>query len=253
MEPKTLIFDIEVSPDIIASYGLREQYHSHKNILQDWYMICFAWKWLGGKNILSSSILDDLAAFRKNPSDDLVVVKRLHEVLQDADVIVGHNCDRFDWKKFQTRAAFHGLKPISKPAVVDTLKTAKKHFAFTSNSMAYISKYLGTEEKKTHSPDMWMKILRGDKSAIKECVDYCKGDIQATEDLYLKLRPYMDDHPNHNLFRNKDIECCPKCGSLEFTSNGSTLRATGRYKKYICSKCLGHFRDTRTIARAAVK
>jgi len=145
-EPRVLILDIESSLDILASYGLKEQYHRPENILQDWYVICFSWKWLGGSRIYDYSIIEDMKRFRK--ADDYHVIKRMHEVISDCEVMVGHNVDRFDWKKFMARVIYNGLPPLDKPFMVDTLKEARNIAAFTSNSMKYLSKHLKVNGKQ---------------------------------------------------------------------------------------------------------
>lgn len=235
--PKILIFDIETSPDIITSYGLREQYHSPENILNDWFFICFGWKWLGGDKIYSYSLLDDKKRFKKNSTDDYAVVNRLHELLQDVDIIVGHNMAGFDWKKFMARVIYHGLPPIDRPYIIDTLKQARKIASFTSNKMSYLAKHLKVENKLKHAGDMWIRILRGDQEAIKEAVAYCRGDISTTEALYLRIRPYLDDHPHMGLWRGDGIDACRNCGSDDIIINGTRVTKSGKYKRYMCNQC----------------
>ena len=38
-------------------------------------------------------------------------------------------------------------------------------------------------------------------------------DVKATEELYLKLRPWIDNHPNLGVYSDTDTPICPKCGS----------------------------------------
>lgn len=253
MKPATLIFDIETSHDILASYGLREQYHHPKNILQNWYMICVCWKWLDAKKINNASLLDDMDRFNKDPSDDYAVVKTLHEVISEAEVIVGHNMAGFDWKKFYARVIYHKLPPIHKPLIVDTLKETRKIALFSSNKMSFLAKHLNVERKQEHSDDMWLRILRGEEGAVKECVSYCRGDVVTTEALYLRLRPYMEYHPNNNLWRGDGIECCKKCSSENISKNGSIMTATGKYQRYRCGACGAWMRGTKLIKRVAIK
>ena len=251
-EPNTLILDIESSLDILAAYGLREQYHSPENLIQDWFIICFAYKWLGGKRIYSYSILDDIKRWVADHTDDYSVVKRMHEVVSECDVIVGHNMARFDWRKFMARVIYHGLPPLNKPAIVDTLKEARKLASFTSNKMSYLAKHLKVEHKLEHAGDMWIRILSGDAKALKEAVAYCRGDIVTTEALYLRLRPYMETHPNHNLWRGDGIECCPKCGSESFQHRGFRNNTTTRIRRYQCNECFTWFSGS-SVKRVKIK
>lgn len=250
---KTLIVDIEISLDIIATYGLREQYHRPENILQNWFMICFAWEWLDGEEPHVYSLLNDRERFKADPTDDYAVVAKLHKVLSTADVIVGHNVGRFDWKKFMARVMYHGLPPIPKPQIVDTLVEAKKLAYFTSNKLSYLAKYLKVEHKMHHSGDMWLRIIRGDRAAIKECAEYCKGDIRATKAMYLKIRPYMENHPNANLWRAGGIECCTQCAGENLTKAGIKTNRTGRWQRWKCGNCGAHMQSTKRIKGAQLK
>jgi len=237
--PRILVCDIEISFDIIATYGLREQYHSPENIIQDWFMICFAWQWLDGDKVHAYSLLNDPKRFRADRTDDYAVVKRLHKLMSEADIVIGHNFDRFDWKKFYGKVMVYGLPPISKPLIVDTYKEAKKLAVFTSNKLDYLTKHFDVENlKQKHASDMWLKILLyGDRKAIREAVGYCKGDISATKDLYLRMRPYMEAHPNLNLWRADGIECCTACNGTHLNKHKNKITRTGRYMQYQCQDC----------------
>lgn len=250
--PNILIFDIETSFDLLASYGLREQYHRPENIVMDWFMIAFCWKWLDGSRVYNFSLIDDTKRFKKNPQDDYAVVKRLHEVIQDADVIVGHNMAGFDWKKFYARVWYHKLPPIDKPKIIDTLKEARK-VSFTSNKMSYLAKHLGLTHKARHSDDMWLRILRGEKAAVKECVDYCKTDVLVSEQMYLRIRPYMATHPNQNLWRGDGIDCCTHCRGENITNSGFRITRTGRYKRYKCTDCGAWMQGKTSIKQVRIK
>jgi len=44
---------------------------------------------------------------------------------------------------------------------------------------------------------------------------YNRNDVSILEDLYLKLRPYIRNHPNLNLWNEEKISICPNCGNSE--------------------------------------
>jgi DNA polymerase III epsilon subunit-like protein len=50
------------------------------------------------------------------------VVKKLHGLLNQADIVIGHNSDKFDLKKVAARCIYHGLKPISPVKTIDNLE-----------------------------------------------------------------------------------------------------------------------------------
>ena len=252
--PKALILDIETSHDILASYGLKEQYHSPENILQDWYIICARWKWLGGKRIYTASVLDDMRRFKKDCSDDYIVIKTLHELLSDVDVVIGHHVHKFDWKMFYTRVLFHRFPPLPMPIFIDTLKEIKKISRHSSNSLKHLARYYKLKPKPEHSRGMGLKILRGDIVATKECVKYCGGDIETTEELYELIMPHIpNNQANHNLWRADGIECCPKCGGDDIIKNGYRITITGKYQRYQCASCGAWMRGTKAVKMVKIK
>lgn len=207
-------------------------------------MICAAWRWKGAKKINAVSLLDDPKRYKKNPFDDYHVVKTLRDVVSEADAIAGHNMDNFDWKKLLERMAFYKLPPLPEIKIIDTLKMARK-IGFSYANLDYLTKRLSLSEKQeTRGNAMWMEIVQGKGPAsIKECVEYCKKDIPPAEELLDRLLPYLPSRYgiNQNLFRGDGVECCPKCGSTHFISQGSRVTATGKYNRYQCQDCGGWF------------
>jgi len=67
--------------------------------------------------------------------------------------------------------------------------------------------------------------MTGDVEAFVEMVTYNIGDITTLEDLYLKLRPFMKNHPNVALYQDSKEECCVACGS----SNLEVLEGKSAY------------------------
>ena len=77
--PKILIFAIETAPNLGYIWGKYEQ-----NVIDykhEWYMLCFAAKWLDKKRIITSK-LNDFKLFKKDSQNDLEVIKVLWKLLQ---------------------------------------------------------------------------------------------------------------------------------------------------------------------------
>ena len=239
-EPKILIWDIETSHNVVAVFRLYgEDYINHENLLQERFVICAAWKWLGEKKTHAVSGLDDPSRFRKDPFDDKHVLEALHKVLSEADVIVAHNGDAFDIKFVETRMLAHGLSPLPPITSIDTYKVAKSRFMFNSNKLDYLGKYLGVGQKKRTAPGLWLEVLKGSPAAIKEMVEYNKEDVNLLERVFLKLRPYVANHINRQLFGGNG---CPRCGSKKVQSRGVHRAITKIYQRYQCQSCGGWFR-----------
>lgn len=250
-EPKILLWDIETSYNVVATFQLRQDYIQPENIIQERHLICAAWKWLGEKKIHTTSLLDNPTLFKKDPHNDKHVCEVLHKVLSEADVIVAHNGDKFDIKYVETRMLIHGLSPLPPIIKLDTLKIAKKRFLFNSNKLDYLGKVLGVGRKLRSSNSLWLRELEGDEEAIAKMVAYNKGDVALLERVFLKLRPFMPNHINRELYGGK--VGCPRCGSNKTQSRGTHRNATRSYRRYQCKDCGGWFRDLKADQPSATK
>lgn len=251
---KILFWDIETAPMVVATWGLYNQNIGYDAILQDWYMICAAWEWEHKKGIETTSLIDDKERFRQSHTDDEHVVRTMYNVLNDADVLVGHNGDNFDLKKFNARALNYGLAPLPPIATVDTLKVARQHFKISSNRLDYLGSFLGVGNKVSTPKGLWLRALDGDKQAIKTMVKYNKGDIRLLKAVYFKLLPYMRTHPNRNLFTEDDNPVCPKCGSQNLTMQGTRIATRlGKRQQWQCSDCGGWSTTGHMVKRASMR
>jgi hypothetical protein len=254
LEPRLAVLDIETSKTIFGAYpGNKPQYLSHKDILQDWFIICAAWKWIGHKQIHTVSLLDDMKAYKQDPTDDLYVVKTLHSLLSKADAVIGHNVDKFDWGKILERIICYGLEPIQKPKMIDTLKMAKQA-NFSYNNLDYLCKRLETSSQKRENGGnaMWLDIVQGkNPERIEECVEYCIGDIPTAEQLYLKMAPYMPTKMllNQNAWKEADKQGCPYCSSMNYVIDKKRKTVSGVSTSYRCSDCGHVFTDGKTIMK----
>jgi DNA polymerase III epsilon subunit-like protein len=235
--PRVLLWDVETSLNIVSTFSLYPKYINYRNILQDWYVICGSWKFLDDTEVKSVCITDEKARFENEPTDDSQVVKKLRDVLLDADIIVHHNGDKFDIKKLNTRLIYHRLDPLpNKLVTVDTCKEAKRTFSFSSNRLDYLGKYLGVGQKIVPEPDLWTKALAGDKDAIIDVLIYNQRDVELLENVYNAMRPYIK-HPNSALFAREDSLCCKDCFSTKIQFRGEQVSRTQLQKRYQCTNC----------------
>ncbi|HET8708968.1 MAG TPA: ribonuclease H-like domain-containing protein [Candidatus Saccharimonadales bacterium] len=237
---KTLIYDIETAPIIGTTWGKYEQ-----NLIwtiQDWYLLSFAYKWLGDKHTKVIG-LDDFALYKKQPENDIMVVKELHKLFDEADVIIAHNGDQFDKKMVTTRFMIHKLTPPSPYKTIDTKKVAKRYARFTSNKLDDLGESLQIGHKlDTGGAELWKACMRGDQKAWRKMKRYNKQDVVLLEKLYLELRPWIDNHPGVNIYDNRP-DACPKCGGAVLTSQGTARTKTALYRQFKCKTCGGWCRQ----------
>lgn len=217
-QPKITLIDFEISQIISGHYDLFNINVNKDDILHDWFAMSFSWKWRGEETVQDVNMMHDMKRFKKNRFDirdlffdDYHIIKTAHDVLMEADVIVFQNGVKFDLKKFNTRARFHGLPPIGKKILIDTYLIAKRHFAITSNSLDYMCTFFGIPTKIKKSHGLFRRAMLCEPDAIRELSEYNKYDVwPCLEGVFNKLLPYVENL-NMNLFSPDTV--CKNCGS----------------------------------------
>lgn len=240
-KPRTLIYDIETAPIVGTVWGKYEQ-----NLIwsiQDWYILCFSYRWLGERKRTQSVGLPDYKLYKKDPSNDLEVVRELHRLFNEADIVVAHNGNSFDQKKSQARMILHGFDPPSPYQQVDTKLVARRSFNFTSNKLDDLGEYFKIGKKYKTDAELWRKCMAGDKEAWKYMRRYCDRDVELLEKIYLRMRPWDKQHPNLAVISGAP-DVCGKCGENKgFVSNGFDYTRTGKYHRFQCKNCRANNRS----------
>lgn len=243
--PKVLFLDIETSPLLGQVWQLFDQNISLNQLEKDWFILAFATKWLGEKEI---TYFDSRNS--KDIENDKPLLKELWKLLDEADIVVGHNSNKFDIKKINARFVLNGMKPPSSYKKIDTLVLAKKHFNFTSNKLEYLAdklnvKYKKLKHAKFQGHELWKQCLLGNMDAWAEMEKYNKNDVLALEELYDKLKPW-DSTIDFNLYSDSEENVC-KCGSTEFVKYGYAYLSAGKYQRYQCKSCGHETRDNTNL------
>jgi hypothetical protein len=170
----------------------------------------------------------------------------LVNVLDKADVVVAHNGSRFDVRMTNAFALEHGITPPSPCKVVDTLQVARSKFRLNSNRLDAIGELTDIGRKvDVGGFGTWLGCLRFDVKKWKKMLFYGDGDIVLLEKVYLKLRPWMTNHPNVNVLSGAP-DACPKCGSTHIQSRGTGFTTTRQHSRYQCRACHGWFQSLST-------
>lgn len=224
--------DIENFPNLGYTWEKYEQ-----NVLDFerlWSIASFAVKWDGDTGPPTCYILPDFKrAYRNDPFDDSELLKKLHDIFDEADLIVGHNVDRFDIRKSNTRMMKHAHLPPVPYRTFDTLKEARKHFYFPSNKLGDLARFLGIGAKVEHEGfALWVKCMNGDREAWERMRRYNAHDVTLTQKVYYRLRPWSKSHPNITLEGGKP-RLCPVCGYHTKFEGWRNLKSY-RAKSYRC-------------------
>lgn len=239
--PRIVTIDIETAPILASVWKIWDENIGLNQIERDWFILSFSAKWLGDKNVIYFDQRN-----KKNIEDDRELLKKIWEILDQADIVIGQNIKHFDIPKLNTRFILNGMQPPSSYKVLDTREIAKRKFGFISNKLEYMTDKLNTKYKKLKHSDfsgfeLWRQCLLGNKLAWNSMKKYNIHDVLSTEELFLKLYPW-DNSINFNLYRDDEEHVC-HCGSTEFKRNGYAYTASGKYQRIKCSKCGSESRD----------
>jgi len=227
---KILFLDIETSPLKVYTFGTKDIYVRPIQIIDDWKVLCWSAKWLGSNEMMNQTIT--------NVEDDFEVVEAIWNLLDECDIAVGHNLDRFDVKKLNARFIQHGLTPPSPYKTFDTLKAARKEFSFTYNNLDFLSKTFGSGGKYKHEGfNLWKRCLSGDDRALEEMQKYCDIDVWELEKVYISLRAWSTNHPSVSIYNEDSSLTCTKCNSKNIKYIKDTYTNTRKYKLYKCNDC----------------
>ncbi len=221
MKARIATIDIETMADAVFSWGIYGQNWNAIEVIVPWSVLCVGVKPLGKKPYIIAT--DDYEGYKplierrkdgiflRRP-DDYDVILETWKVLNEYDIIIGWNSKRFDVKKLQAKMLSHGLGPPSPFKQIDLLQEKKKVANSTSNRLDSTGEEWGTG-RKLENPGwpLWRGVAEGDPKAWSLMKRYCLQDIRLTEKNYEVLRPWIVNHPNLNVFEEKND--CPKCGA----------------------------------------
>lgn len=233
LKNKILIIDIETRPALAYVWGLYDQTISLNQLVSPSAPICFAAKFVGEKTVHFYSEWGDGRE---------VMIKKAHELLSEADAVVGYNSDSFDLRKLRGEFLLSGLTPPPPLTSIDLLKSVKR-LGFQSNKLAYIGPLLNIGKKVKHAGfELWIKVLEGDTVAQRKMEKYNIGDVTLTESLYLKLLPFISNHPHLGSVKHE----CGACGSDKVQSRGYRRTKHYRIQRTQCTSCGSWGEGTRT-------
>ena len=230
MKTRVLLFDLEVSREVVEGYRQGWDFKVVKTIKQQ-ELMCYAYKWLGDKNTEFVS-MHDYGTYNE-------FVKSLCDLLDEANIVIAHNANKFDVKIANRFFVKEHITPPSPYKVIDTLRVARSNFKFPGNSLNALCEFLGigSKEKITYA-DIEDDFLNGDKKAERLMRKYNIQDVNLLEQLYFRLRPWIKNHPNIGDIEQLD-GICPKCGSPNLNKEGTHARRNGRVQSYSCGDCGG--------------
>lgn len=232
---KVLILDIETAPINAYVWGIWNQNVGTHQIQSDWFCLTWAAKWLFEDKVYSAKIKPKEVL----EQDDKRIIEGIWKLVNEADIVIAHNGEKFDMPKLNSRFIINGLNPPLPYQQIDTLKHIRRQFGFTSNKLDYVNKLLNLERKKETNFELWERCMKGDAKALSEMEAYNVQDVRILEETYLMIRAWIKPHPNMGLFILDEKEHrCPNCGSNELEIMGKNYNTTANvYELMRCSNC----------------
>jgi DNA polymerase elongation subunit (family B) len=233
---KILILDIETAPILAYVWGIWNQNVATSQIASDWFCLTWAAKWLFQDKVYSAK----LTKREVLEKDDSRIIRGIWEMVNEADIVIAHNAEKFDMPKLNSRFIANGLQPPLPYITIDTLKHIRRHFGFVSNKLDYVNQILNLPRKQENSGmALWIKCYNGDTEALKEMETYNVQDVRILEETYLAIRPWIKPHPNIGLhILDGKTSHCPTCGSDNLQDQGKFYHTSvNRYELYRCGNC----------------
>ncbi len=225
---------------------LKNRYVHHETVTREMRTVLVCAKWYDSPDVIR------LAEWDKGGRKKFL--KRVHALMAEADLIVGHNVDGADipWLlgDFYIPRIGHphqpDLPPLPPFKTVDTLKILRQQFKSGApfKGLDAFCQIVGIPSKTDrYDRDAMERALAGSVEDRDRLTDYCEGDVIATQGLYDWLRPHIKNHPALFVDGEDRMRTCNRCGSTEVEAIAKRYVASVlTYSMQKCSACGGHQR-----------
>lgn len=224
---KVLVVDIETRPKLAYTFDVNKETVVPLNaVVEDECIIAWSAKWLNEP--INTIKYMDLRNGKYPIINDLSILKPIHRMLQEADIVVGQNSKDFDTRKLNARFDMNGLKVLTHYKHYDLYLLSRRVAAYTSQKLEYVteklnSKYKKLSHKRFPGLSLWIECLKGNREAWDEMKKYNIHDTLSTEErcnLMMKweVRTFPDLNAEKcgscNKVKTTKIKCS-ECGKLD--------------------------------------
>lgn len=131
--------------------------------------------------------------FKKDPTDDTELLRRVWSVLDRAKVVVAHN-GRFDEGWLRGRFLELGWKQPSRFSLVCTYQ-GLRNYNMSSKKLTFLSQKLCGTDKIPTEIALWIECAKGNVKAFEEMEKYNIGDVYDTLfKVYMRTCQYYPDY-----------------------------------------------------------
>jgi DNA polymerase elongation subunit (family B) len=262
---KRLVIDIETSAHLLSTWGLFNQNIGINQIEDPTRMLSFAAKWVDNPRV---------AFYSEFHHGRDVMVEAAFDLVSQADAVIHYNGKGFDMKHLNREFVEHDVREqaelerlaveeglgrttrfLGRPAPyhhIDMLTVVRSNFKLASNKLDYVAgpNFLNIGNKVKHPGfDLWRACMEGNQKAWALMRKYNKGDVVLTEEVYRRLLPWIDGHPNMQLYTGEQ-GVCHQCGSDQIQKRGTRKTLLGEYQQVWCKACGSWGRNAKSLFRA---
>lgn len=225
MNGQTLLIDLETSPNIVATFELRNAFIGINQIIEPSRVTCFTAKWYGKPKVTFRSVYHHGRE---------AMLETLHAQLDEADVAMHYNGKRFDEQKVRGELYLEHFMPPAPFQRIDLWETVKG-FGLPSSKLDYVLGASGLPKKlQTGGMELWIACMNGDPKAWARMKRYNIQDVRAMEPLYDRMRPWIVKHPSAVL--NGEL-AGRVCGSERVQKRGLQSTRQSTFQRFQCQDC----------------
>ena len=239
---RVLTLDIENRPILSYHWGLFDQNIGLRQVKEVGGIMGVGFKWLGVKK---TEWVDEW-------TDRDQMLRTLHAAMSEADIVVTYNGDSFDIKHLNWEFEQAGLGRPKPFRSVDLLKVVRRNFRPMSGKLDHVSEALGYGNKLPTNFDLWVDCMNGDEKARARMARYCKRDVTLTEQLYLRLLPWLSGSANVGVLIGEE-RACPNCGCADLQDAGTVATQQTQYALYECADCGSWVRTNYIKSRSTIR
>ena len=205
---KVLEIDIETKPHEVYAWGLYNQNIGLNQIKSPTQILCFDARWQHETEHMYYSIYHD--SFE-------VMIEKLWELLDEADVVVHYNGKRFDVPHINRELIELDYIPPSPYQQIDLYQIVRRTFKFASNRFDHVVQRLFDMRKLEHQGmELWTACMNNDPDAWATMKEYNIHDVSLLRPTYIRLQPWIKQHPNRGLYvADTSKPVCPNCGATQ--------------------------------------
>jgi hypothetical protein len=221
--------------------GLQNKYLTPDDIESWGRTVCLAYQWW-------NEPMQFIAEWQEGGRDGYL--RAAKALLEEADVLVGHNSKGFDFPHLKGDLLMAGLGTVPTPKHVDTLLMARQHANWEANHLDTLTKRLGIPAKTDkYRIAVAMAAVGGDVKAQRQIERYNRGDVRATTGLAKEFRPLWP--VNLGLFEDDPTRpVCTACKSRRLQRRGFAVKDALRYPRFQCQGC-GKWMTSKTADKVA--